>query len=125
MKPDLKTLFKSKIDKYGLLDASKMLCIEPKKLIDDLELPYKVFEDIKFELHPYVEGVKSYIEFENGYAVSIIKTEYSYGGTHGLYELAILKDGDIVYDTPITNDVVGHLTPEEVTEYMLKIQDLC
>ena len=69
-------------------------------------------------------GVKSYTEFENGYSVSVIKTQYSYGGNRGLYEMAIMKDNEIVYDTEITNDVLGHLTPEDVTELMIKIQDL-
>jgi hypothetical protein len=49
----------------------------------------------------------------------------SYGGKLGLYELAILdKGGDLTYDTPVTNDVIGYLTPEEVTNYLIKIQEL-
>jgi hypothetical protein len=31
-------------------------------------------------------------------------------------------DGNITYDTPITSDVLGYLTPDEVTEEMLKLQ---
>jgi hypothetical protein len=29
--------------------------------------------------------------YENGYGVSVVCNEYSYGGREGLYELAILK----------------------------------
>ena len=50
------------------------------------------------------------VEFENGYAASIISHDYSYGGRHGLFEVAVLHDGEIVYDTPITNDAIDGLT---------------
>ena len=30
----------------------------------------------------------------------------------------------IAYDTPLANDVVGHLTKEEVADYIAKIQEL-
>jgi hypothetical protein len=53
-----------------------------------------------------------------------VKSEYTYGGKDGLYELAIFKDGDICYDTPITDDVIGYLRPEDVTEVIQKIQKL-
>lgn len=39
---------------------------------------------------------------------------YSYGGGDGLYEIAVLHDGVIVYNTPITSDVLGYLTEEDV-----------
>jgi hypothetical protein len=39
--------------------------------------------------------------------------------------LAVLgKDGQITYDTPITNDVIGYLRPMDVTDVMEKIQQL-
>jgi len=42
-----------------------------------------------------------------------------------LYELAVLgKDGQITYDTPITNDVIGYLREMDVTDVMEKIQQL-
>jgi hypothetical protein len=54
-----------------------------------------------------------------------VKHEHSYGGDKGLYELAVLgKDGQITYDTPITNDVIGYLRPMDVTDVMEKIQQL-
>jgi hypothetical protein len=63
--------------------------------------------------------------FENGYGASVIRTTHSYGGHIGLYELAILdNDGKLTYDTPITGDVLGFLSPKEVTNYLIQIQDL-
>ncbi len=112
------------INKLGLIKTSEFVKISIVDLVTELNLPYKVFKDIQFEQHLTMPGVKSYTEFENGYSVSVIKTQYSYGGNRGLYEMAIMKDNEIVYDTEITNDVLGHLTPEDVTELMIKIQDL-
>ncbi len=52
--------------------------------------------------------------FENGYGVSVIS--HGYGGDVGLKELAVLHGGSICYDTPITSEVMGHLTGGEVAE---------
>jgi hypothetical protein len=39
--------------------------------------------------------------------------------------LAVLDNyGKLTYDTPITDDVLGYLKPEEVTDYLIQIQDL-
>ena len=86
----------------------------------------KTFKDIIFKSNPMGEefGIVSRTEFENGYEVSVVKSKYTYGGDIGLYELAIFKDGEICYDTPITNDVIGYLRPVDVTEVMEKIQKL-
>lgn len=85
----------------------------------------KTFEDIEFKDHPNLSGVAGRMYFENGYGVSVVRTIYSYGGRDGLYELAVLnKDGQLIYDTPVTSDVLGYLTPEEVTEYMKQVQSL-
>jgi hypothetical protein len=86
----------------------------------------KTFNDIIFKSNPMGEefGIVSRTEFDNGYEVSVVKSKYTYGGDIGLYELAIFKDGEICYDTPITNDVIGYLRPVDVTEVMEKIQKL-
>ena len=63
--------------------------------------------------------------FDNGYGASIVIGEHTYGGREGLYELAVLdKDGRLTYETPITDDVEGYLTPEDVTILMKQIQSL-
>jgi len=69
-------------------------------------------------------GIVSRTKFDNGYEVSVVKSRYSYGGDKGLYELAIFKDDQICYDTPITDDVIGYLREQDVTEVMEKIQQL-
>jgi len=85
----------------------------------------KQFNDLQFKKHPQKDGVVSRIIFDNGYGASVVKHEFSYGGKDGLYELAVLdKDGQITYDTPITNDVIGYLREIDVTDVMEKIQQL-
>lgn len=85
----------------------------------------KQFKDLEFKTHPQKDGVISRIIFDNGYGASVVKHEHSYGGDKGLYELAVLgKDGQITYDTQITNDVIGYLRPMDVTDVMEKIQQL-
>jgi len=85
----------------------------------------KQFKDLEFVKHPnHIEGVQARITFDNGYEASVVKSQYTYGGDKGLYELAVFKDGEICYDTPITDDVIGYLRPEDVTDVMAKIQQL-
>jgi hypothetical protein len=86
----------------------------------------KTFKELEFNPHPgHMGGVQARITFENGYGASVVKTPYTYGGDKGLYELAVFgTDGHITYDTPITNDVIGYLRPEDVTDVMIKIQQL-
>jgi hypothetical protein len=70
-------------------------------------------------------GVKSRMTFGNGYGVSVVSHSYSYGGKDGLFEIAVLdKDGNLTYDTAVTNDVIGYLDPEGVTDIMEQVQKL-
>ena len=85
----------------------------------------KQFKDLEFKTHPQLDGVVSRIIFDNGYGASVVKHEFSYGGKNGLYELAVLdKHGELTYETPITNDVIGYLREIDVTDVMEKIQQL-
>jgi len=85
----------------------------------------KTFNDLEFKPHITMNGVMSRIMFENGYGASVVKGEYTYGGKDGLYELAVLdKDGKLCYDTPVTDDVEGYLSENEVTKLMEQIQKL-
>ena len=84
----------------------------------------KVFEDLEFRMIPGKDGgIHATMDFDNGFGVSVVQSPYSYGGNRGLYELAVIKDGDIHYDNPIAKgNVVGYLRPEDVTDAMLVIQ---
>ena len=62
--------------------------------------------------------------FPNGYGASIITGQNAYSSENAPYELAVLHNNEITYDTPLTGDVLGYLTEEEVNEYLLKIEAL-
>lgn len=82
------------------------------------------FEDLEFKPILHSEGIFVKIEFPNGFGASVIRSEHSYGGSNGLYELAVTLNGQICYDTHITEDIVGFLKPEDITEYLEKIEKL-
>ena len=123
MKQKTLEAIKSNIETNGLINTSEQFGLSVNKLIELCDLHYKTFEDIDFQ--PHWAGIIGKIMFENGYGASVIRTEQSYGGSRGLYELAVLdNDGKLTYDTPITDDVLGYLSPKEVTNYLIQIQDL-
>jgi hypothetical protein len=66
--------------------------------------------------------------FPNGYGASVIRGPYTYGGPAGLFELAVLRgtqgDSALCYDTPITNDVLGHQTEAEIETLLVQIEAL-
>lgn len=53
--------------------------------------------------------------------VSVIRSSMTYGGDEGLFELAMLRDDKCVYDTCITDDVLGWLEVEDVLEVLKKV----
>lgn len=83
------------------------------------------FKDLEFKELPDLAGVYCRIQFDNGFGASIVKHEYSYGGKNGLYEIAVLDSGgEITYTTPITNDVLGYLSEEDVERHVNEIKNL-
>lgn len=83
------------------------------------------FDDLKFTRHlAGGSAVQARIGFPNGYGASVVRGEFSHGGRDGLYELAVTAGNEIVYDTPITDDVLGHLTPDDVTKVLGQIEAL-
>ena len=67
--------------------------------------------------------------FNNGYGASVIKGPYTFGGRDGLWELAVLKRGkdgvrDLCYTTPVTDDVIGDLSDDEVEALLDRIEKL-
>jgi hypothetical protein len=109
--------------------------------IEDIEKDMssiKTFKDLEFEpyfmpsdytLLPFIRNMfsdakQAVMKFENGYGISVLFGKIFYSNGVDTYEVAILKDGSICYDTYITDDVLGYQNEEEVTEIMRKVQEL-
>lgn len=82
----------------------------------------KTFEDLKFNAHQTGYGTRAYIDFENGYGVSVVFGRRWYSNGVDTYELAVMKNGGLCYSTPITDDVLAYLTEEKVTKAMIEVQ---
>lgn len=73
-------------------------------------------------------GSQQLHRFENNYGASVIRVgSYAYGGL----ELAVLKfysedkEGfDLCYDTPITDDVIGYLEEDQLSQLLVNIEAL-
>ena len=76
---------------------------------------FLLFEDDKLKGTEY-QGV---IEFYNGYELSIVRHNSSYGGKMGLFEIALSKGETQICMPPITTDgdtVNGFLKKDDVLE---------
>ena len=97
-------------------------------------------------------GVRYVFRFENNYGASVVKHLGSYGYDQDLWELAVIRFGKydcdeeleelldamesddedededdvyiLTYDTPITDDIEGHLTDEDVQNLLARIKEL-
>lgn len=81
-------------------------------------------------------GVQYVFRFENNYGASVIKRLGSYGYNEDLWDLAVIRFGKydedededdvyiLIYDTPITDDIEGHLTDEDVRNLLARIKEL-
>lgn len=68
-------------------------------------------------------GVQLLFRFPNGYGASLINHAYSLG-----LELAVIEWDDtgyhVTYDTPVTDDVLGWLPPEQIEDTLNRIAAL-
>ncbi len=88
------------------------------------------FTDLNFKPHPHYkdDGVQAKHFFPNGYGVSVVRFPGSYGYYDDLYEVAVIKgtvdDFELCYDTPITDDVLGHRDERDVEIIMEEVAAL-
>lgn len=73
-----------------------------------------------FAVNMPVSGAERYVfTFDNGYGASVIRGPHTYGGADGLWELAVLDtNGDLYYESPVTDDVIGWLKEDRVRELL-------
>ena len=77
---------------------------------------------------PINGGMQYVFKFPNNLGASVVKHDFSYGNSEGLWELAVLgwenDNSYLNYDTPITDDVIGHLSELEVEQILNDIKEL-
>ena len=79
------------------------------------------FSDLQFT--KFLDGVSASVTYGD-YELSVVKHSGSYGGTGGLYEIAVFKGNDMVEMPGITQEgdtVKGWLSEEAVTGIMKKM----
>ena len=84
----------------------------------------KTFADIPFKETDLPKGIQSILKFGSDYQLSIVKSDFSYGGKGGLYEIAVFT-GDSQINMPgITEDhdtVKGFLSEDDVVGIVKKM----
>lgn len=76
--------------------------------------------------HKRVKGGDQWtFKFANGYGASVVRHSFSYGSEDGLWELAVLgTDGRLTYETPITDDVIGWQSDDDIVRLLGEIEAL-
>lgn len=83
----------------------------------------------------HLGGVHIIVVFRNGYGASIVRHGYSYGHEDDLWEVAVIihdyygsdpemMHWELCYDTPITDDVLGWLSDDDVVNTCKEISKL-
>lgn len=70
------------------------------------------------------KGIQYKVKYPNGYGALIEQYPYSYEGEHGLWEITVLKDDVITYNTPITSYILGRLSEDDVNLTLDRIESL-
>jgi len=88
------------------------------------------FEDLKFENDALgaLSGLsmmkRARVNFPKGYGASVVSGDFTYSDEVQPYELAVLKNGSLCYDSGLTEDVIGYLSEDGVTELLQRIENL-
>lgn len=69
-------------------------------------------------------GLQNKYRFPNNYGASLIYAPGSYGLELAVLDFSVNPNGDLIYDTPITNDVLSYLTWEQVADVLIVIKRL-
>ena len=77
-------------------------------------------KDFTIESRAIHNGYQVIFMFSNGYGASVVEHDHSKG-----LEIVVLDSNKtIIYNTPITDDVLGHLTDEEANTTLERISKL-
>lgn len=102
---------------------------------NEIKLPFDTSivdkEIVKVEMKDFdiirnsIDGFGCDVYFKNKYIASIVKHKRSYGYNEGLYEIAVMNEKhNIVYDTQVTEDVLGYVDVKDIPKYLKQISEL-
>ena len=109
-----------------------------ERVFDKISIQKEDFSD-KFNKKPKLKLLKKFTHlayyyagkeyrkrwfFKNGFGISVIRGFGTYGFSKGLFELAVMDEKGIRYDTKITSDVIGFLTSKKVLKIGLRVSKL-
>jgi hypothetical protein len=81
--------------------------------------------ELEFKPHPGdFEGGRAVVTFPNGFAASIVMGKDFYASPAQPYEIAVLDRSGISYNTPVTDDVLGHLTENAANQILREVEAL-
>ena len=96
-------------------------------MFEDVE-EFKLSEGLLFT-SPVLQGSEyaGTIGFDNGYSLSIVRHNGSYGGKQGLFEIMLMKNGEPKSIPPITSKddtVRGFMIYDDVMETIQSVKEL-
>lgn len=77
------------------------------------------FNSNEFSFRPHHQGFIATAAFDNGYGVSVLPEL-----DQTRYEVAILRDGKLCYDSGLTSDVFRYQTVDEVHKIVFRARNL-
>ena len=85
-----------------------------------------LFDRLEWKAHPRgAGGEQAIMPFPNGYEASVLRGGAWFYTDGGTYEVAVcVTGGGVICDTPITDDVLGYQTREQVEAVLRAIRDL-
>jgi hypothetical protein len=86
----------------------------------------KRFTDFEWERVEWANGVHGWVKLDNGWVVSCVRHDYSYGNRNGegLYEVAALWEDELQRLPDEADQVKGWLDEDGVQEFMDKVATL-
>ena len=79
------------------------------------------FKELEFYPHEVLSGEHARYTFPNGYGISVVNGPGT-DSSKGTYEVGILYDGHLTYNTPLTDDVLSEQTPEDIDTILSTIE---
>lgn len=68
-------------------------------------------------------GYQHILDLNNGFKLSILKTPFSYGSNEGLFEIGLIRNGELVHHAPWDDQVKGFLSDADVFDWIERLKE--